>query len=292
MTGTPATPPPDGLMLPPGTFSGRTAIITGGGTGIGMGIASALGRLGADVVVASRKPEHYDEGASLLRDAGMSARGIALDIRDPDAIEGALDEAEAAFGRPVGLLVNNAAANFRVSTLEMSANAFRTVVDIVLNGTFHMSQRVARRLVAAGLPGSIVNVGVNYQTGGSPGTAHSAAAKAGVLNLTHSMSLEWARRNIRVNCCVPGFFPNPTVLVQLFGGETMEHARERGARQIPVGRVGELYEFGWAVSYLLSDYASFITGAVLHVDGGSGRRHGGGDFVSVDEPRPEAGSGS
>jgi NAD(P)-dependent dehydrogenase (short-subunit alcohol dehydrogenase family) len=97
------------------------------------------------------------------------------------------------------------------------------------------------------------------------------------------MSLEWARRAIRVNCVVPGFFPNPTVLVQLFGGESMEHARERGARQIPVGRVGELQEFGWAVSYLLSDYASFITGAVLHVDGGSGRRHGGGDFTPIED---------
>jgi NAD(P)-dependent dehydrogenase (short-subunit alcohol dehydrogenase family) len=278
-----ATPPADGLMLPAGTFAGRTALVTGGGTGIGHGIATQLARLGADVIVASRKPEHFEEGATLLREEGLSARGVALDIRDPDAVEQALDECEEAFGRPVGLLVNNAAANFRVTTLDMSANAFKTVVDIVLNGTFHVSQRVARRLVAAGLPGSIVNVGVNYQTGGSPGTAHSAAAKAGVLNLTHSMSLEWARKGIRVNCCVPGFFPNPTVLVQLFGGETMEHARERGARQIPVGRVGELYEFGWAVSYLLSDYASFITGAVLHVDGGSGRRHGGGDFVPADE---------
>ncbi|MBV9661469.1 MAG: SDR family oxidoreductase, partial [Acidimicrobiales bacterium] len=142
-----------------------------------------------------------------------------------------------------------------------------------------VSRAVARRLMAAGQPGSMVNVGVNYQVGGAPGLAHSAAAKAGVLNLTQSTALEWARQGIRVNCAVPGFFPNPTVLAQLFPGETMEDARARGAREIPVGRAGELHEFAWAVTYLLSDYSAFVTGAVLHVDGGSGLRRGRGDFV-------------
>jgi NAD(P)-dependent dehydrogenase (short-subunit alcohol dehydrogenase family) len=261
-------------MLPEATFTGRTAIVTGGGTGLGLAIATELGRLGADVIVASRQREHVAHGVGAVEAAGGNAIGVEVDIRDPDAVEAALDRGEQRWGRPVQHIVNNAAGNFRLPALEMSPRAFKSVVDIVLNGTFHVTRAAALRLVAADRAGSVVNIGASSAWTGGPGTCHSAAAKAGVLALTKSLAVEWARRAIRVNTVCPGFFPNPTVLQALFPNEDVAAARQRAEETVPIGRAGDARELAWAVSYLLSDYAGFITGEVLTIDGGGWLRRG------------------
>ncbi|MCB0971375.1 MAG: SDR family NAD(P)-dependent oxidoreductase, partial [Acidimicrobiales bacterium] len=181
-----APPPPEGASaLPPATFDGVAVLVTGAGTGLGKAIASEFARLGASIVIASRKPEHLASGEEAIAALGAPVRTVACDIRDAEAIAAAFDAATDAFGLPQ-VLVNNAAANFPVPAEEMSPNAWRTVVDITLTGTYLCSREFARRHLGAGTRGSIVNVGASYAWTGGPGFAHSAAAKAGVKNLTET----------------------------------------------------------------------------------------------------------
>ena len=189
--GLPEPPPLGATALPPGTYDGTTVLVTGGGTGLGMAIATEFARLGADIVVASRKDEHLAAGRAAARGATASRSPpspatSATPTRSPAAFDGA----EQAFGLP-DVLVNNAAANFPVPAEDMSPNAWRTVVDITLNGTFFCAREFARRHLAAGTPGSIVNIGASYAWTGGPGFAHSAAAKAGVKNMVETLAVEW-----------------------------------------------------------------------------------------------------
>ncbi|HEX4822030.1 MAG TPA: SDR family NAD(P)-dependent oxidoreductase, partial [Acidimicrobiales bacterium] len=195
--GLPAPPPAGETALKPGTFDGIAVFVTGGGTGLGKAIASEFARLGASIVIASRKEEHLASGREAMEALGAPVIATTCDIRDADDIARAFDAAEDAFGLP-GVLVNNAAANFPVPAEDMSPNAWRTVVDITLNGTFFCAREFARRHLSAGTPGSIINVGASYAWTGGPGFAHSAAAKAGVKNLTESLAVEWSPYGIQV----------------------------------------------------------------------------------------------
>ncbi len=263
-------PPPAGKSaLPDSTFVGYTVVVTGGGTGLGKAIALEFARLGAQIAILSRKPEHLAAGVAAMEAVGAKAIAVACDVRDAEAISRAFDEIETKLG-PVDVLINNAAGNFPSPAEEMSPNGFRTVVDIVLNGTFNCSREFALRRLAAGQDGkrgggSILNIGATYSWTGGPGTAHSAAAKAGVTNLTQSLAVEWAPDDIRVNCLAPGRFPHkdlPDHMTQHRVGETADNT-------IPAQRVGELRELGWAATFLCSPYASYITGHTLVVDGGN-----------------------
>jgi NAD(P)-dependent dehydrogenase (short-subunit alcohol dehydrogenase family) len=167
------------------------------------------------------------------------------------------------------VLVNNAAANFPVPAEDMSANAWRTVVDITLNGTFICSREFARRHLTAGTPGSIVNVGASYAWTGGPGFAHSAAAKAGVKNLTESLAVEWGPYGIQVNALVPGLFPHEDMTADIRG--SLDRTSEKDACQ-PALRVGQRQELGWAATFLASPYARFISGHTLVVDGANWQR--------------------
>lgn len=189
--GLPEPPALGASALPAGTFDGQVVVVTGGGTGLGKAMAVEFGRLGAAVAVVSRKEEHRQAGVAALEAVGAKAMDTACDIRDPEAIAAAFDAVTSELGAP-SVLVNNAAGNFPVPAEDMSPNAWRTVVDIVLNGTFFCSREFGRRHMAAETAGSIVNVGAAYAWTGGPGFAHSAAAKAGVKNMTETLAVEWA----------------------------------------------------------------------------------------------------
>src|SRR5918998_1043340 len=243
MIGLPEPPDAGVSALPPGTFAGTSVFVTGGGTGLGKATATEFARLGADIVVASRKAEHLEAGAEALGAFGTRVVTVACDIRDPEQIAAAFDAAEDAVGLP-GVLINNAAANFPVPAEDMSPNAWRTVVDITLNGTFFCAREFARRHLAAGTPGSIVNIGASYAWTGGPGFAHSAAAKAGVKNLTHSLAVEWGPYGVQVNALVPGLFPHEDMTADIqanLDGTTAPS--DHDARQ-PALRVGHRQELG------------------------------------------------
>ena len=268
--GLPAPPPVGASALPAGTYDGVCVFVTGGGTGLGKAIAAEFARLGAAIVIASRKDEHLDAGREAMAAIGAPVLGVPCDIRDADSIAVAFDAAEAAagFGLP-GVLVNNAAANFPVPSEDMSPNAWRTVVDITLNGTFFCAREVARRHLAAGTPGSIVNVGASYAWTGGPGFVHSAAAKAGVKNLTESLAVEWGPYGIQVNGLVPGLFPHEDMTADIQGN--LQRTSDKDICQ-PALRVGQRQELGWAATFLASPYARFISGHTLVVDGANWQR--------------------
>ncbi len=266
--GLPAPPPLGASALPAGTFDGEAVFITGAGTGLGKAIAVEFARLGASIVVASRKPEHLDAGAAAIREVGADVITAQCDIRNAEEIAAAFDTATDAFGLP-GVLVNNAAANFPSPAEELSPNAWRTVVDITLNGTFLCAREFARRHLAAGSPASILNVGASYAWTGGPGFAHSAAAKAGVKNLVETLAVEWGPAGIRVNGLVPGLFPHEDMTDDIRGNLDRTHDKDPCQ---PALRVGERQELGWAATFLASPYARFISGHTLVVDGANWQR--------------------
>lgn len=266
--GLPAPPPSGTTALAPGTFAGSSVFITGGGTGLGKAVASEFARLGASIVIASRKEEHRAAGDEAMRALGAPVLTVACDIREPDDIARAFDEATSTFGLPA-VLINNAAANFPVPAEDMSPNAWRTVVDITLNGTYFCSREFGRRHLDARTPGSIVNIGASYAWTGGPGFAHSAAAKAGVKNLTETLAVEWGPYGIQVNAIVPGLFPHEDMTADIQSNLASTH--DKDACQ-PAMRVGQRQELGWAATFLASPYARFISGHTLVVDGANWQR--------------------
>jgi NAD(P)-dependent dehydrogenase (short-subunit alcohol dehydrogenase family) len=268
LPGIPAPPPVGETALRPGTFDGTCVVVTGGGTGLGKAIATEFARLGADVVVASRKDEHLDAGRQAVEAVGARALAVPCDIRDADSVAELFDRATEAFGMP-GVLVNNAAANFPVPAEDMSPNAWRTVVDITLTGTFLCAREFGRRHLAAGTPGSIVNVGATFAWTGGPGFAHSSAAKAGVVNLTQTLAVEWGPYGIQVNCLVPGLMPHEDMTGDI--RSSLDRTHDKDVCQ-PALRVGERQELGWAATFLASPYGRFISGHTLVVDGANWQR--------------------
>jgi NAD(P)-dependent dehydrogenase (short-subunit alcohol dehydrogenase family) len=258
-------------MLPAGSYDGAVVLVTGGGTGIGRAIAVEFGRLGAAVVILSRNEDHRLAGIHAVQTAGGRAIGLAADVRKPDEIAQAFDDAEAQLGA-VDVLVNNAAGNFPVPAEDLSYNGWRAVVGIVLDGTWACSSEFGKRAIAAERSGAILNIGATYGWTGGPGAVHSAAAKAGVMNLTQTLAVEWAHYGIRVNCLIPGLFPHSDMPAH------METTRPDGyveeAKRIPAGRVGQLHELGWAATYMCSPYAAYLSGHSMVLDGANWLRRG------------------
>ncbi|MEE9132339.1 MAG: SDR family oxidoreductase [Gemmatimonadota bacterium] len=259
----------------PDLLAGQVALVTGGGTGIGAGIARALAEHGSDIVLASRKRAHLEPMEAEIRRLGREVLVCEMDVRDRAACDRTVSEALDGLGR-IDLLVNNAAGNFLVRAATLSEKGWRAVVDIVLNGTFNMSQAVHSVMRDAG-GGSIVNITTTYVTTGAPLMAHSGAAKAGVLNLTRTLAVEWGADGIRVNAVAPGLVEGTEGARRL--AESIGYA-EAYRKQVPLGRLVHTDDVAAAVLFLASPAASHVTGVEVTVDGGAGL---GGHFKQVAE---------
>ena len=248
--------------LPEDLFEGKTAFVTGGGTGLGLAVSKRLGGLGANIACASRDTAHHEE---LLADGearGYSVLSQALDVREPHDVKRVVREAAERFGG-IDVLINNAAGNFVCPTLLLAPKGFKAVIDIALNGVFYVTREVGRVMRDTG--GSIVNISAPYATTGKPGVVHSACAKAGVEAMTKSLAAEWAPLGIRVNALSPGPFHSTGAADRLWPSEEIE---QKILAEIPLGRFGTTEEVGELVCFLASDAAPWVTGSVWLADGG------------------------
>ena len=243
----------------------QVAVVTGGGTGIGLAIAKRLGSLGARIAIASRDSGHLEEGCAALSEAGIDALAIQLDVRKPEQVDEMVERTVKHFGS-LDILVNNAAGNFICRAEDLSPNGWNAVIGIVLNGTFYCSRAVGRYMIARKRGGSIVSILANYVWTGSPGTIHSAAAKAGVMSMTQTLAVEWAPHGIRVNAVAPGPIESPGAARQLW---STPEAVDRITSMVPLHRWGTPEEVADAVTFLAAPQSGFITGEVLTVDGGA-----------------------
>ncbi len=267
-------------MLKPGTFAGKSVIITGGGTGLGRSIGKYLLELGAQLVITSRKKDVLDKAAlELERETGGKVLAVACDVRKYEEVENVIRQAEAAFGK-VDAVLNNAAGNFISPTERLSHRAFDIVVDIVLKGTYYVTLAVGKNWIARKQPGTFLNIVTTYAWTGSGYVVPSACCKAGVLALTRSLAVEWAKHNIRSNAIAPGPFPTEGAWSRLLPGDLA--SKFDPAKRIPLKRVGQHQELANLAAYLLSDYSAYVNGEVVTIDGGEWLRNGG-EFSHLDE---------
>lgn len=252
-------------MLSKDSLQGQIAIVTGGGSGLGKAMAMQFADLGAKVVVASRNLENLEKTVQEIQTNGGDALAVVCDVRDPEAVDNLTETVISHYGN-IDILVNNAAGNFVIPAEKLSVNGWNAVIDIVLNGTFYCSQAVGKRWIAEGRGGNILNIIATYAWTGSPGVIHSASAKAGVLAMTRTLAVEWARYGIRVNAIAPGPIQSTGGAVKLWGDPELE---KRVVSTIPAGRLGRPEEVAHLAAYMVSPYAQYMTGEVVTLDGGA-----------------------
>ena len=246
------------------TLKGRTALITGGGTGIGLEIATAYARLGASVMLVGRNEERVQAAAASLNSEGGQADAAKCDVRNYDEVKAAVDATVARFGS-LDILVNNAAGNFVCPSAELSPNGFRTVIDIDLNGTFYGCHAAYPHLKASQHGGSIISIITMLGITGWPGAVHAASAKGGILSLSRTLAVEWGGDGIRVNTISPGPIGDTEGVQRMYieGGKG-----DLEAKKTALGRFGAKVDIANAAVYLASDLAGYVTGENLIVDGG------------------------
>ncbi|PRY12000.1 NAD(P)-dependent dehydrogenase (short-subunit alcohol dehydrogenase family) [Pontibacter ummariensis] len=267
-------------MLKEGALKGKTILVTGGGTGLGRSMVKYFLELGANVVICSRKLEVLQEAArELEQETGGTVLPLACDVRKYLEIETVLKTAIGRFGR-VDALVNNAAGNFVSPTERLSPKAFDVVTDIVLKGSYNCTLALGKHWIEQKQAGTVLNIVTTYAWTGSGYVVPSACAKAGVLALTRSLASEWAKYGIRSNAIAPGPFPTEGAWTRLFPKQLADKIDP--VKRIPVGRFGEHQELANLAAYLVSDYASFVNGEVVTIDGGEWL-YGAGEFNSFDQ---------
>ncbi|MDP6577752.1 MAG: SDR family oxidoreductase [Candidatus Marinimicrobia bacterium] len=255
----------------------KTVIITGGGTGLGKSMAQRFGVLGAKLSICGRRKEVINTAVQELKESGAEVLGQQCDVRSGEDVQRMIDETVSKLG-PVSVLLNNAAGNFISPTERLSENAFRTIVDIVLTGTFNSSM-AAQKVMKENGGGVMLNIVTTYAWTGSGYVVPSACAKAGVLAMTRSLAVEWAKYGIRTNAIAPGPFPTEGAWTRLVPpGLKIE---KRMKKRIPLQRFGEHEELANLASFLISDGASYINGEVVTIDGGEWLK-GAGEFNDLD----------
>lgn len=249
-------------VFAPDLLLGQTALVTGGGSGIGAGIARRLAAAGATVGLLGRTPEKLEAVAQQIRDAGGAAHALPADVRDYARVAAAVDGLAQQTGR-LDVLVCSAAGNFLAPAAAMSANAFRSVVDIDLCGTFNACRAAFPHLSAQG--GAILNITALQARSAMPFQAHAGAAKAGIEKLTRDLALEWGPAGVRVNALCPGATDGTEGLTRLAPPGYVD----RFLRRLPLRRLGTIEELAEAALFLCSPAATYITGTTLTVDGGN-----------------------
>ena len=243
-------------------LKGRVALVTGASSGLGVRFAEVLAREGAPVVLVARRIDRLAAVKTRIEQAGGRAIAVGADVLDRNAMTRAFDEAEKAFGT-VTILVNNAGVAHSGRAVELPEAEWRRVVGTNLDAVFFWAQEAARRMLAAGTGGAIVNVASVLGFGVSKGTVAYAAAKAGVIQLTKALGLELAFKGVRVNAIAPGW-----IVTDLNRDYLMSEQGAAITREIPVGRFGEERDLDGALLLLASDAGRFIAGATIVVDGG------------------------
>ncbi len=253
-------------MLKAESLKGKVILITGGGTGLGKSIGKYFAQLGADLIIASRKIDILEKTANEIEtETGKNVLPVQCDVTSYEQIENLLKKSLEKFGR-IDSLVNNAAGNFISPTERLSHRAFDIIVNIVLKGTYYSTLVFGKHWIKEKQPASVLNVVTTYAWTGSAYVVPSAVAKAGVLALTRSLAVEWAKYGIRFNAIAPGLFPTKGAWERLLPGNISE--KFNPVKKVPVGRTGEHQELANLAAYLISDFSSFINGEVVTIDGG------------------------
>jgi NAD(P)-dependent dehydrogenase (short-subunit alcohol dehydrogenase family) len=266
-------------MLREGSLKGKNILITGGGTGLGRAMGEYFLELGANLVITSRKLEVLEETAKeMMAKSGGKVIPVVCDVREIEQVEAMWANCIAEFGQIHGVL-NNAAGNFISPTERLSANAFNTVLDIVLKGTSQVTLTAGKHWIAEKQPGVFLNIVTTYAWTGSGYVVPSAAAKAGVLALTRSLAVEWAKYGIRSNAIAPGPFPTEGAWSRLLPGDLVK--KFDPAKKVPVGRVGVHQELANLAAYLISDFSAYVNGDVITIDGGEWLK-GAGEFNNLE----------
>lgn len=262
-------------LFAPGIFEGQVALVTGGGTGIGLAVARELGALGARVAIAGRTKEKLDAGAAVLAADGVEHMTVCCDIREPEQDGKVVDDVLARWGK-LDVLVNNAGGQFPKPASDLSPRGFEAVVRNNLNGTFYMTSAAAVKAMIPARRGRIVNVIANIARG-FPGMVHTGAARAGVENMTKSLAVEWATHGIRVNAVAPGTIRSSGTTQ--YGEDLLEVSR----KATPLKRLGTPDEVSRVVVFLASDLNDYVTGSTYYIDGGLSLW---GDIWQIDDAPP------
>lgn len=270
-------------VFAPGLLTGKVALITGGGTGLGRAMAERFLQLGAKVAICGRREAVLAEAAAeMMKEHGSEVLAVPCDIRDPAAVDAMIERAWSHFGH-VDILVNNAAGNIASPTERLSHRAVDSVLGIVLHGSFYCTLALGKRWIAEGRKGRVLSIVTTYAVGGSAYVVPSAAAKAGVLAMTQSLAVEWGPKGITCNAIAPGPFPTKGAWDRLLPDPTI---LDQAIDRIPMRRPGELIELANLAAFLVSDASAYINGECIGIDGGE-KLKGAGQFSWMGSLTPE-----